>query len=105
MAAPQNQSGRGNPAIGALPPADARILLDAIDWHFRCATEDRENRPILQEVDGVIAPFAGGDLAAIRAEDAIELFALERDVSGGGESCGAGRRFAPAKLAGVGLAG
>src|SRR5262249_8662018 len=105
VTAPHNQSSCGDHAVGTLPPFPARILLDAIDRHFRGASEDREHRPILEEVDGVVAPFAGGDLTAIKAKNAIELLALESDVMGGGEGCGAGGRFAPAELAGVGLAG
>ncbi len=43
-----------------------------------------EHRPVAQERDRVVAPFAGGDLAAIEIEDAEQFAAIERDAGSGG---------------------
>ena len=77
--------------IGALAARQFRIFFDAVERHFRCAAEHRKHRTVFQEIDGVIAPFAGGDLAAVKIENAVEFAAAEGDlVHGGGAALRAG---------------
>ena len=65
------------------------VLLDAVDRHFRSAPEHREHRAILEEIDRIITPFPGGDFAAVKPENAIELPAVK-----GYFACGSGRMLA-----------
>ena len=95
VAAAHDQAGRRNHAVGALAARQPRIFLDAVDRDFRGAAEHREHRAVLEKIDGVIAPFAGGDHAAVEAENAVELAPVEGHLTGGG-----GRsKLAPAPLA------
>src|SRR5581483_4821814 len=102
---PNDEAGGGNHAISALAACETGIFLDPVDRHFRRAPEHREYRPIAQEIDGVIAPFAGGYLAAIEIEDAVEFAAGEGDLLDGGDGRHRARIFAPAGLARFGIAG
>src|SRR5664279_4985149 len=103
MTAAHDQAGRRNDAVGALAARQLRIFLEAVERNLGGAAEHREHRAIFHEVDGVIAPFAGGDLAAIKIENAIELAAAECDVLGGGwATC---RGSAPEGLARIDIAG
>src|SRR3954452_16190534 len=77
MAAAQDQPGGGDHAVGALLARQPRILLDAVDRHFGSAAENRKYRAVFQEVDGVVAPFAVGDHAAVEIEDAIKFETVE----------------------------
>ena len=77
VAAPHDQAGRRDHAVGALAARQPRIFLDAVDRDFGAAAEHREHRAVLEEIDGVVAPFSGGDHAAIKAEDAVELAPVE----------------------------
>ncbi len=69
-AAAHDQAGRRDDAVGALPPREPGIFFNAVDRKFRSAAEDRENRAVPQEVDGIVTPFAGRHLAAVETEDA-----------------------------------
>src|SRR5450631_252571 len=102
MTAAHDQAGCGNNAEGALTARQFRIFLDAIKRNFGGAAEHREHRAVFQKIDGVIAPFAGGDLAAIQIENAIKLKAAECDVGGG---WAARRGSAPKGLARIDIAG
>src|SRR6267142_3718438 len=101
MAALQDQAGDRHDAEDALASRQLRVFLDAIDRHFRGPAEHREHRPVLQEIDGIVAPFAGGHLATIEPEDALELSPAEGDLVAGSEER---KGFAPARLAGFGFA-
>ena len=71
--------------------AQSGIFFDAINRHFRGAAEHREHGAVFQEVDGVVAPLAGGDHASIEIEDAFKLAPTEGDlVRGGGTALRAG---------------
>src|SRR5579885_1619428 len=95
LPAPQDVAGRRDHAVGALPPRQPRILLDAIDGELARAAENRKDRTVVQEIDGVIAPFAGGDLTAIKTQNTMKLAAAE-----GHFACGGGRTgLAPAPRA------
>src|SRR5437016_710238 len=103
MAAAHDQASRRNHAIGALAARQSRAFLDAIDWDFRGSAEHREHGPVSQEVDGVVTPFAGSNLAAVEIEKAVELV----PVKGHGRSGGVGRSaqgIAPGELAGFRIA-
>src|SRR5690606_20764610 len=69
----------GDHRIGALAAGEAGILDDAIERHFRRTAADCENGAVLEKLNGVIAPFAGGDLLAIKTQDAVQFAPLERD--------------------------
>ena len=98
MAAPHDQAGGGDHAVGALPARELGIFLDAVDRDFLKRAEHREHRAVAEEVDGVVAPFAGGDLSAVETEDAVEFAPVEGHSACGGERR-EGRRVAPVKLA------
>ena len=98
MAAAHDQAGRRDHAIGALPAREARALFDAVDRDSAGPAKNGKHRAVFEEIDGVIAPLAGGDLAAIEAQDAVEFAPVECHSAGGGESndtCG----LAPVQLA------
>src|SRR6516164_155021 len=101
--APYDEAGGRDHAIRALPARQLGRFFNAIDGNFRCTPEDRENGAILEEVDGVIAPLSSGDLAAVKAEYAIEFAPIEAHPAchGGGRSV---RGLAPMKLARFGIA-
>src|SRR5581483_7524273 len=92
VAAAQDVSGRRDHAVGALPALQPRILLDAIERHFGGVAENRKHRAVFEEIDGVIAPLAGGDFAPIETENAIELAPGECHLAGGD---GCAQKFAP----------
>src|SRR5260370_763216 len=75
VAGAHDQPGGGDRAIGAVRAGDAGMLLDAVGRNFRRAPKDGEDRAVAQEVDGIITPFTGRDLAAIEAKNAVELAA------------------------------
>src|ERR1700722_11168490 len=83
LAAADDQTGRRDQAIGALPPCEPRVLLDTVERDLAGAAKDREDRTVLQEIDGIVAPFAGRDLAAIETEQAAQLGTVERDLCRG----------------------
>src|SRR3954469_7495048 len=97
VAAAHDQASGRDDAVGALPPRQLRVLLDPVERDFRSAAEHRKHRAVAQEINGVIAPLAGGDLAAIEAEDAVELLPLEGHSAHGGDWRYAGI-LAPAEL-------
>src|SRR5207344_890212 len=104
VAAPHDQAGCRNHAIGTLAARQLRVFFDAIERHFRAAAEHRENRAVFEKIDGVISPLAGCDLAPIQIENAIELAAAESYLTYGG-GCRADRGTTPEGLAGVDFAG
>ena len=70
-------------AVGALLARELQILLDAVEGEFGGAAEDTENGFVARHVDSVVAPFAGGDLAAVHGEDGGEFLTVEcSDVAG-----------------------
>src|ERR1700720_1792847 len=105
MAAAQDQAGRRDHAVGPLWPPQARILFDTVDRHFRAAPEHRKHSAVLAEVDSVVAPLTGCDLAAIEAENSVKLPSVESYRIDGGEGRGYARGFAATRLARVGFAG
>src|SRR5918995_1617543 len=62
MPALQDQAGRDDDRIGALPLGELRVLFDPVEGHLRAASEDGEHGLVRHEVDGVVAPFARGNL-------------------------------------------
>src|SRR5262249_47235649 len=60
------------------------VLFNAIDRHLGRAAEHGEHRPVLEEVDSVVAPFAGSDLATVQTENAVELAPVEGHPAYGG---------------------
>src|SRR5215207_10054582 len=94
MTAAQDEPGRRDHAVRALLAGKPRIFLDAIERDFGSAAENRKHRAVLQEVDGVIAPFAVGDHAAVEIENAVEFEAVERDTIGRSVRSGGARHCA-----------
>jgi hypothetical protein len=66
--------------ILALPGTQPGVLFDDVEGPFRGALVDRKQRPVLEEVDGVVAPLPIGDLAAIEVEDGVQLAPVEADI-------------------------
>src|SRR5690242_21424216 len=81
MAAFEDEAGRGDDRIGALAARQTRLFDDSVKRNFGGAPEDREDRFVAAMIDGVVAPFAIGDLAAVDLEDFVELLAIEGDRS------------------------
>src|SRR5204862_6875283 len=91
-----------------------RVFFDAKERYLAGAAEYREHRLLPPEVDGIVAPLAGRDLASVEIEDLVELFAGEKDSRGKcsmGESGGTqsarsmeARAAARAQLYGLGFA-
>src|SRR5262245_32383804 len=102
VATAHDQAGGRDHAVGTLPARQPGMLLDTVDRNFGGAAEHREHRAVPQKIDGVVAPFAGGDLAAIEAENAVELAPVESHAAGGGER--RVTRLAPMELARFSLA-
>src|SRR5271157_2916679 len=82
-------------AVGALSTSKPRVFFDPVDGKFAGATENGKHRAISKEIDGVVTPFAGSDLAAVQIENSVTLAPAEGNLAGGG-----GRAYlAPAPLA------
>ena len=75
--------GRGHDAVGALLARELQILLDAEQGHFGGTAEDTEHRFVARHVESVVAPFAGGDLAAVHGDDRGEFLTVECSDSAG----------------------
>src|SRR5262249_4628970 len=82
VAAAQNLSAGRNHAVRALLARQPRVFLDTIERHFRRAAENRKHRPVLQKIDGVVAPFTISDHAPVKVEDAIQFETVERYILG-----------------------
>src|SRR5262245_10980868 len=102
MAPTYDHAGRRTHAIGALPARELRAFLDAIDRNFGGAAEHGKHRAVLQKINGIVTPFAGGDLTAIEAENAVELAPVESHSAYGDE--GRSRSLAPMQLARLSIA-
>src|SRR5437660_10696760 len=101
MAPTQDQPARRDHAVHALLAREPRIFFDAIDRHFGGVAEYRKHRAIPEKIDGVVAPLAIGDHAAIQIEDSIELETIERHPAGQTTRSGTARRCA--RLAWIGF--
>ena len=55
-------------------------LLDAKERHLAGAPEDRKHRDLVEKVDRIVAPFAGGDHASVEGENSVELAAVETNL-------------------------
>ena len=100
VAAADDQAGRRHHAVGALAARELGIFFNAVDRHFRGSPEHREHGAILEEVDRVIAPLAGGHHAAVEGEDAVQFAPVEGHLMAGGRR----RAGAPVNLARIGFA-
>src|SRR5208337_1313641 len=93
-----DETGCRHDAVGSLAARELRAFLDTVDRNLAGAAKDGEHRAIPEEVDCIVPPFAGGNLAAVEAEYAIELAPVESHAGRGGGRR-SGRRLAPVKLA------
>src|SRR5689334_14006527 len=103
MSAPDDEPGGGDEAVGALAARQTGVLLDSIDRDFRGPAENRKHGPVLEEINGVVAPLAGGDLAAIKVENAVELASAEGHAARG--DTGRAGAVAPLEFAWFDVAG
>ena len=60
--------------------AQLRPLLDTIERHLGGALKHGKDRSLAPCADGIVAPFAGRDLAAVDAQDCAEFLAVEHDL-------------------------
>src|SRR5690606_25021759 len=81
VAALHDQPACGDDRIGALLLRQLRVLLDAEKRHLACPAKDGEHGAVAQMVDGIVAPRAGGDHAAIDVQDFAEFMPVETDGS------------------------
>ena len=79
MAAFEHAARSGDHGIGALTSCKRRILDDSVEGNFGRAPEYGEHRAVLQELDRIVAPFAGGDHTPVKMQDSVELAPLESD--------------------------
>src|SRR5205085_4777863 len=85
---------RGNDRVLPLAILELGAFLDRVERDFRGAAKDREHRHLVAEIDGVIAPLARNDHAAIRIQDPLEFGTFEADgpvaiIGASGALCGA----------------
>src|ERR1700722_2738716 len=66
--------------IIAVPRRAGRGLDDGVKRHVEAVAEDRKGGAAVAVVNGVIAPFAAGHLAAIKLEQLVELAAAEENA-------------------------
>ena len=78
-AAFENQPGLGDHHIGALLARRFRLLDDPVKGGLAAAPEDRENRALRREIEGVITPDALGNHPSINVEDRLQLATVEAD--------------------------
>jgi len=97
MSAAHDETGGRDHAVRTLPARQLGRFFDAVDGNFRRAPKHGKHGAILEEIDRVVPPLAGSDLAAVEAEDAVELLPLEGHSADGGEWRCAGI-LAPAEL-------
>src|SRR5262245_48871920 len=71
--APRAQSGRRHDAVGPLLVSEPRILFYTVERPLARTAEYREHSLAALEVDGVIAPLARRDFAAVDGENLPEL--------------------------------
>jgi len=67
----EDEAGGRHDAVGALPPRQPRALLDAVEGYIAGVAKGGEHCLLAPKIDGVVAPFAGGDLAPIEIEDRL----------------------------------
>src|ERR1700761_582602 len=77
MTAFQDKPTGSNDAVLSLFGAELGPLLDSEQRHLAGPAKNRKNSNLFQEIQGVIAPFAGGDHPAIDGKDSVELAAVE----------------------------
>src|SRR5215831_12601473 len=87
VAALEDEAGGRHDAVGALSPRQPRMLLDAVKGYFAGVAEGTEHCLVAPEIDGVVAPFAGGDLAAVEIEDGAQLSARKENGRGNRWMC------------------
>src|SRR6185312_17050514 len=75
----QNDPARRDHRESALAARELRHLGDLEERHLAGAAEYGEHGTVRKMVDGVVAPFAGSDHAAIDAQDLVEFPAVEGD--------------------------
>src|SRR5665213_1650600 len=76
----ENHPARRDHAILALAGPQPGAFLDTEQGIFGGAAKDREHRPLVQEIQRIVAPFAGSDHAAIDGQDAIEFGTVESNL-------------------------
>src|SRR5207248_2802724 len=103
VSAAHDETGGRDHAVRTLPARQLGRFFDAVDGNFRRAPKHGKHGAILEEIDRVVPPLAGSDLAAVKAEDAIELAPIEAHAvrRGGGRSGGG---LAPMDLTRVSIA-
>ena len=83
VAAFEDRSGCRDQCVGALSAGKPRLLDDTVERYFRRAPEYRKHGALAQVVDGIVAPFAVGDAAAVNLENLVEFGAIEADRCSG----------------------
>jgi hypothetical protein len=82
MAAAQDHAALLNDTVKAMTAVEPWRFLNPVEGRFRRAAKDREHGLVAPQVDGVIAPLAFCNLAAIDGQDGGKFPAIEGD---GGE--------------------
>src|SRR5262249_49105654 len=84
VAALEDEAGRRHHAVGALASGEPRVLLYAVKRHLAGMAKGAEYGLFAAEIDGIVAPFPGGDLAAVKIEDRAQLGARKENSAGNG---------------------
>ena len=79
MAALQDEAARGDHGIGALLARQFRVLDDLEERRLAGTAEDGEDSAVGKLVDRIVAPFIGGDHAAVKPENLIQFPTVEGD--------------------------
>jgi hypothetical protein len=78
----QDRTGFADERPHPLPVAQFGAFFDAIFGAFGGAAEGAEDGSVTAEVDGIIAPVARRDHAAVKVENARQFVALKADLTG-----------------------
>src|SRR5919106_138275 len=81
-AAPQDRPAASDDAVEAKLAAQLWSFLDPVDRGFGGAVKNRKHRLLAAVIDGVVAPLARGNHAAIKSEYCSEFAPVERNRCG-----------------------
>jgi len=76
-----DQTTGGNHAVSALLARQSRVFFNPVKRVFTRSAINGENRRVAQQIDGVIAPCASGDLASVKIKDGGQLVSVKGNAA------------------------
>ena len=80
LAALEDEAALRHHRIEALLPRQRGVFHNAVERLLARPPEDRKRRLVASKIQRVVAPFTGGDLAAIDIENGIKFPAVEGNL-------------------------